>query len=58
MTNAISPTLYDYIDTGLRLGLSARRSLELYRECGGRIRNEDWYTRWRDRRAAYLRREQ
>jgi len=56
MTSATTPTIYDYIDTGLRLGLSARRSLRLYRDCGGRIRNGDWYRTWADRKAEWLRR--
>lgn len=56
MTSTELPTLYDYIDTGLRLGMSARRSLVLYRELGGRIRNGDWFAAWAERKAQWLRR--
>lgn len=45
-------TIADYVDAGLVLGLAATRTLELYRESGGRIKTAAFMALWRERRAA------
>lgn len=47
-------TVDSYIEAGLTLRLSAAVTLRLARECGVRIRNDDWYARWREVKAEYL----
>jgi hypothetical protein len=47
-------TVEDYIDCGLRLHLSAGRTLQLYREMGGQIRTQEFMDRWNGRKAALL----
>lgn len=44
----------DYIDCGLRLRLSATRTLDLYREMGGQIRTAEFMDRWNARKALFL----
>ena len=43
-------TIADYLDAGLTLGLSASRTLDLYREQGGRIAREAWFQAWAKRK--------
>jgi len=54
-TKGTIPTAADAADSGLRLGLSARRSLALFREGGGAIRTDTFLVLWRRRRRALRR---
>lgn len=53
MTDATIPTLFDYIDFGVRAGLSMNRMLSLYREGGNRIRTEEFAEQFRKHKKMY-----
>lgn len=50
-----NPGPEDYVDFGLRNGVTASRMLALYREQGGAIRTADFMALWRNRRAGFAR---
>lgn len=47
-------TVHTWVECGLRLGLSAPRTLELYRESGGAIRTGRFMALWRERRGELI----